>query len=86
MWQNKNGASHEHPDTIHSRFIGDDEITPDETDQNVTILFSVKEEVGALSKCLKIFEVLTMMVFKDVKAKEWKFLLVADVEFGEVYR
>ena len=82
LWQNKNGASHEHPDTIHSRFIGDDEITPDETDQNVTILFSVKEEVGALSKCLKIFEVLTIFVFVRATGKKWEFWLGVNMKFG----
>jgi len=46
----------DHSDMIHGRFIGDDEIKADESDKNITVLFSVKEEVGALSKCLKIFE------------------------------
>lgn len=41
---------------IHTGFIGDSEIT-DDTDKSVTVLFSVTEEVGALAKCLKIFEV-----------------------------
>lgn len=54
MFQANNG---DHSDMIHGRFIGDDEIKADESDKNITVLFSVKEEVGALSKCLKIFEV-----------------------------
>lgn len=60
MQVNGNGNAVSGGDTIHGRFVGTDEAdsaTSGASGGNITILFSVKEECGALSKCLKIFEV-----------------------------
>ena len=68
-----NGNHHALPgDTTYAGFVGSDETDAQAVDdlaKSMTVLFSVHEEVGALAKCLKIFEVRISMMNSNVQIK-----------------